>query len=177
MLSLRKLLLLLLTVITLAMVLLLVIYFTRNTGCKTSLESQSKNIGLRISDKYKWQEYIDAMGNCKNGSFSIYEGTGSGPFLARVILYRISDQEQTSRVQTRDGLVLYTYSIGYDKEKREANVMINFPEVNNLDEAGVSNAIFLVSYKMFTSESYRERNDRFVKFVSPAAMGLIYEKL
>src|SRR4030043_765911 len=155
----------LIAIVILSSISLLFIYVKKErSGCRTELGSNSKSLSLIVDNKRKWRDFIDTIGNCKNGIFKVYDNSGNGPFSAEVVIFNISDEKQTNKVSAQTGMVLYTYNIDYDEARKEANLILNFPETNNLDENVISNAVFLTSYSMFMGKSYGERDDRLVKF-------------
>jgi hypothetical protein len=172
----KKVFLLIFSFVLIATVFLLILYYRESRGCFTELTSASTDFNISIKNKKLWQNYIDTIGNCKRGNFTVYSLSDKTPKQAKTIKYVISDEKQPNSLTTQERKVLYTYNITYDNGKTGANVIINFPDKNNLDGIQISSAISLVSYRLFTGEPYTARKEEYVKFNSPGAMGIIYEK-
>lgn len=169
----RKIILLVFSLTLIASVTLSIIYFRESGGCFTKISANSLNV--RIKNKSLWQNYIDAIGNCSNGNFTVYLSPDA-PKQARSVIYSFTDTVQLRSLVNQDKKILFTYDIAYNEGKKEANIILNFPEINELDENRISSALFFTSFTLFTGETYTQRVEKLVKYDSLVSMGLTYEK-
>src|SRR4030042_1233938 len=177
MLPFRRIVVLIFAVVFIASASLLAIYFWKTRGCITEIKSLSKNFTLRIEDKSKWQNFINTIGNCENGRFTVYGASeGKKPSLAGKVEYSISDENQSFEVTDSSREVLYTYSISYNEEKQLASVNLNFPNDSKIDGNMVGGVVVLVSYNLFKGKSMTETDNNLKQFFNNlASLGLIYE--
>lgn len=174
--SFKKLVLLLFAASVMASTTLLLIYLQElNKGCVVEIKSDSQNISLRVSEKEKWQNFITSLGNCKNGSFTVYVASGEKEAsLARRIELVISDEKQIHRVSNSVKEILYTYNLTFKENEKLASIILNFPNNTKKDKKMIYNAIFLTSYSLFKGKSY-EPVGNLTQFNSLSSLGLLYE--
>ena len=173
--AIRKILLLIFSLLVIALVILLVVYFKENKGCITSVSSLSNGYNLKINEEVKWQNFIDTIGNCNKGNFTIFDTIERGvPKPTRKVEFVLSDEEQSNSIKTEDGSILYSYSISYG-EKRNARVILNYPEDVNINENTITVSFLYVSYYLFNGQPYLSVVRDLLQFKNLDSLGLLYE--
>ena len=178
MLRFNKVVILIFLVVLFATVALLVSYLLQSRGCLTGVESLSKNYTVKISDRDKWQNFIDTLGNCNNGRFTVYGTSGDGGAkLAKEVQYIISDEKQSHVVTYSSGEPKYTYSFSYDETKQLAKIILHFPDKAATDSNRVGGVFILTSYKLFKGKPMTETDENIKHFFNNInSLGLTYEK-
>jgi hypothetical protein len=155
---------------------LLTAYVWLSRGCVTEIKSLSKNITLEIGNRSKWNNFINTVGNCKNGNFTVYitKGENTSSLVGRV-KFVISDEIQSHKVTNSKKELLYTYNASLNGDGNVATITFNFPDNTKNDENIIHNAITITSYYVFRGTPYTTPDSNLTRFNSLSALGLIYE--
>ena len=152
------------------------LYYQASRGCDTKINTSNTDFSVRIKNEKLWQDYIKAIGNCRDGNFTVYVSSSKTPRQARSLVYTFSGEAQPNKLLNKEKEILYTYGISYDDNKREAKIILNFPSATSFNENFVSGSIFYTTYLLFNGETYTQKETDLMKFNDLNLMGLIYEK-
>lgn len=173
----KKLVLLLFLITLVASISLSLLYYQASRGCVTKINTSNIDFGVRINNKIIWQDYIKAIGNCRNGSFTVFVPPSKTSSQAKSLVYTFSNEVQPNKLLNQKKEVLYTYGISYDQEKSQAKINLNFPVTITSNENLISGSIFYTTYLLFNGETYTGKEANLEKFSDLNSMGIIYEKL